>query len=237
MHVEGRSAMPFQRRSHHGDMVYAFREVAGMNEGVHRSSLLHGSACMIMHCELSWHLYMHAYMSACACFLYRWANQLTNTKCDYERSVLRQVTGHHLHTLIAEQPLSVDTALLDPKQPSEKVAAAMCEAIGVPVHLKVANSARVNAHETVHVSDFVLICMHAAASIFGFVDFLFDELQPRAVVRQFEIVHTRTRSWALRKTDVLLLVPVACIECSLWWSGDANNVRAIKPDFMQIRTG
>ena len=175
------------------------------------------------------------YMSVCVS-LHRWANQLTNTNCDYERSVLRQITGHHLQTLIVEQPLSADTALHDPKQPSKKVAAAMHEAIGGPVHLKVSSSARVNAHEAIHVSDFVLI-MHAAASIFGFVDFLFDELQPRAVVRQFEIVHTRTRSWALRKTGVLLLVPVACIECSLWWSGDADNVRAIKPDFMQFRIG
>ena len=192
--------------------------------------------CMHDHALRSFMACTCMYISVCVS-LYRWANQLTNTKCDYERSVLRQITGHHLHTLIAEQPLSVDTALHDPKQPSEKVAAAMCDAIGMPVHLKVSSSARVNAHETIHVSDFVLICMHVAASIFGFVDFLFDELQPRAVVRQFEIVHTRTRSWALRKTDVLLLVPVACIECSLWWCGDANSVRAIKPDFMQTRTG
>ena len=181
-------------------------------------------------------MHMHVSMSVCVC-LHRWANQLTNTKCDYERSVLRQITGHHLHTLITEQPLAVATSLLDSKSPSAKVATGIEAAMGGgPRPTKVAISARVNAHEVIHVSDFIMICMHAS-TIFGFVDFLFDEVQPKAIVRHFELVHTRTRSWAFRKTDALLLVPVACIECSLWWSGDADNVRAIKPDFMQIRIG
>ena len=118
-----------------------------------------------------------------------------------------------------------------------KVAAALNAALGGgPTPTMVALEARINAFDVVHVTDFIMICMHATL-LFGVVEFLFDEVEPKAIVRQFELVHTRTRTWVCRKTDTLLLVQVGCIECSLWWAGDADNVRVIKPDFMQIRTG
>ena len=176
-------------------------------------------------------------MSHTLMFDCRWANQLTNTKCEYEKSVLRQITGHHLMTLIAETRLDASVSLQDPKTPSVKVAAALNASLGGgPTPTMVALGARINAFDVVHVTDFIMICMHATL-LFGVVEFLFDEVEPKAIVRQFELVHTRTRTWVCRKTDTLLLVQVGCIECSLWWAGDADNVRVIKPDFMQIRTG
>ena len=65
---------------------------------------------------------LRAIMSYTSMFVcdFRWASQLTNTKCEYESSVLRQITGHHLHTLITETRLDTSVSLQDPKPPSVK---------------------------------------------------------------------------------------------------------------------
>ena len=92
----------------------------------------------------------------------RWTNQLTNTKCQYESSVLRQITGHRLQTLIAETRLDASVSLQDPKPPSVKVAVALNAALGGgPTPIMVALGARINAFDVVHVTDVIMICMHA----------------------------------------------------------------------------
>ena len=106
----------------------------------------------------------------CIC---RWANQLTNTKCEYEKSVLRQITGHHLHILIAETPLNALVSLQDPKRPSAKVAAAAIDGAlgGGSMPTMVALGVRINAFDVIHVADFIMICMHPAP-LFGVVVFV-----------------------------------------------------------------
>ena len=109
------------------------------------------------------------------------------------------------------------------------------------VDIKVGISVRVNEFETISTEDFIMMT-DGRAYAFGVCEFILEEVGqevgPMVIVRKYDLVAERTRVFSCRATDELMLVVASDVVCALMWAGGADRVvSAIKPDFLQVRTG
>lgn len=172
----------------------------------------------------------------------RWSNQISNVKAEYEKTVLRNVTCHHLQELIGDKHFAHAGGLVDSRRPNAKIAAAVQAKVRCGLFM-VANEARISKYEKVAVTDFVLI-RHGHGYMFGIIEQLFHEDQPAvlsngplAIVQQYALSAEATRYFMCAKVDALLLVQVGDIECSCVWAGGADEARVLKPEHMQVQSG
>ena len=163
-------------------------------------------------------------------------------KAEYEKTVLRNVTCHHLRELIGDKHFAHAAGLVDPRKPDARMVASVQAKVGCGLFMR-ANEARISKYEKVAVTDFVLI-RYAHGHVFGVIECLFHEDQPRAlsdgplaIVQQYALSAEATRYFICAKVDALLLVSVGDIECSCSWAGGADEVRVLKPDHMQVGSG
>ena len=166
----------------------------------------------------------------------RWSNQISNVKAEYEKTVLRNVTCHHLQELLGDKHFAHAASLVDSRKPNAKMVAAVQAQVGCGLFM-VANEARISKYEKVAVTDFVLI-RHGREYVFGVIERLFHEDHPAvlsdgplAIVQQYALSAEATRYFMCAKVDVLLLVHVRDIECSCVWAG-ADEARVLKPEHM-----
>ena len=169
----------------------------------------------------------------------RWANQTTNTKHAYEGQVLRMVTAHHCEALIHDPSVfSKEARLLQPREPTAKLAKAMGAAIGNLGEIIVAHTARINEFEGIQKGDMTLIGTDGS-ELFGTVEHLFEQTGlhagagPLAFVRLFAVRGKQTRCWQLASTEEAGIVLVKDIRCALTWSGHGAAVVALMPSWMQ----
>ena len=167
----------------------------------------------------------------------RWGNQMTNIKAEYEGSVLRNCTLHHLEALHDDRRFCKSPCLVRPTSPSPKLAEAMAAAMGDLGVVQVAQEARVNEFETVHRSDFVLIGSGEGYA-FGRLECIFAkvagaELQlPLGLVQRFDLVAEHTRSWELVACAGGVVVAISDIISALAHSGDDSKILALKPHWV-----
>ena len=107
--------------------------------------------------------------------------------------------------------------------------------------IKVGMAVRINEFETVSTEDFIMMTDDRTYA-FGVCEFILEEngheVGPMVIVRKYDLVAERTRTFSCRATDELMLVLASDVVCALVWAGGADRVlQAIKPDFLQVRSG
>ena len=159
----------------------------------------------------------------------RWANQTANTKHNYEAHVLRMVTVHHCEALISgKSSFGKEACLLEPREPSARMAKAMQAAIGNLGEITVAHTARINEYEKITKGDMTLIGTDGC-ELFGTVEYLFQQkglhacADPLAFVRLFALWVVQTRCWQLRSTEDAAIVHVKDIRSALTWCGQGGS--------------
>ena len=84
----------------------------------------------------------------------RYASDICNTT-SFEKSVLKEMTAHHLWALKQASPNEV--GLLEPKEPSQRLAGLIRDILAMPVDIRVAKEARSSEHITSCKGDVVFV--------------------------------------------------------------------------------
>ena len=167
---------------------------------------------------------------------------MTNTATDYERSVLREITGHHMECMVSGDHWVSRPGLVDPRPPRAAIAKAIAEGFGTTDlgNIVVSQVARISAFERIAKGDLVLFGQ-AGQTCFGFVEYLFDwAAMPSmctgmAILKICEVREVHTRTYLLRKSvGRVVCIYLHDIQCSLAWAETGTGLQAIKPDLLHM---
>lgn len=159
----------------------------------------------------------------------RFANEIRNTNCDWDKSVLRETTTLHIEHL-ANGPahkFATDAMLIGSKQPDRKTLAAVLPLLGgfSPESIQTSPRARTNRFETVAVADVVLlndcdvpniakVLFHVSVSDGG-------ESMTLTGVQEFDILSSTPRHWKCMPTERNKVVCTSDIVCAAIYAGNA----------------
>ena len=157
----------------------------------------------------------------------RFANEVRNTSVDWDRSVLREATAHHMGLLQQKSgtDLSEVAGLVEGRKAGRRVGPSLEDAFGISRdYMTTSRRARVNEWETVSVGDVVLagatdpptlgeLQLHAAVELDG------ETEPPFSFLRRFSVQES-PRSWKCKLSEVCTVVETSDIVCALIWGGN-----------------
>lgn len=168
----------------------------------------------------------------------RFANSLTNTSSEYEPHILRELTAHHVHSLINDaHRFGTGPCLIEPHRPSQTLLDTLQREFGnAQCRFETSRQARINEWERCSVGDVVLARTELANDIVGEVMFhasvrLDNDIEYISLLKRWELLQGATRSAKYRRSDAPLLIMTAEIVSALTWGGsdDSDVVTIIKP--------
>ena len=170
---------------------------------------------------------------------------MENTAADYETSVLKEVTGHHMEAVASGNHWVSRPGLVGPRPPRAAIANAIATLFGTTDigNILVSQVARISILERIAKGDLVLVGQ-AGQACFGFVEFLFDRAAMpsmctgMAILEICEVREVRARTFLLRKSvGSMVCIHLHDIQCSLVWVPMGTELEAIKPDHLQTQSG
>ena len=165
----------------------------------------------------------------------RYANIHYNTRGDWDRSVLREVTCDHIARLVNAPMIkfSATPGLDSGRVPSAKLYRALVPLIGrfAKDQVNVSRVARINMYEKVNIRDVVRIGTIEPA-IIGQVKFHVSVTdgsvtQCVTIVEEFSVESTHPRFWKCRKSGNNTVVETGDIHCALIFGGNEGGVLTV----------
>lgn len=166
----------------------------------------------------------------------RYSTDHRNTSLQWEASVLREVSAHHVGALEREGGgrFAAEAALEKPRPAGQKLTERLRAALGAPAALfSVARTAKLNAWERASVGDVLLArqgddqvageAMLFAAANMGGNEVVF------AVLRRWAFVSAGPRSTKWRPSDEVYWCTVDEIRCAATWSAGGEVVTVLNP--------
>lgn len=204
---------------------------------------LYGTDPMVpkFHCILHFHKFLERFNLLPNCFTLerkhkqpkRFANELRNTRGQWETSVARDVTSRHMSILQA-RPRQGMSELLDPVcAPSAALTATLVDAVGEGA-FRTSRSARINEWERVGKGDVVVLNVNGF-HVAGQIALLFDVAEPdgRTTFCQVEcfdfVSPAGTHGAKYKRTGLHRMQFVRDIVCAVVWSGTGSIVTVLYP--------
>ena len=166
----------------------------------------------------------------------RFANEVRNTNCAWEASVLREVSSHHIGALTVggKAHFQAEVALVAGHAASKKLNNSLQQEFGAPgVQFSAARCARINAWERCSVHDVVMVdvagelvvgkvLLHAAATV-G------DQQQVFSSIAKWEFISEEGRSSKWLRRAEKMMCWTGNIMCAVTWAGSGEVVTVLKP--------
>ena len=167
----------------------------------------------------------------------RYANQVFDTSCDWDASVLREVTSGRLERMATYDPtiFSESAGLVQPRAPSLKMMRAIIGVLGddfAAATIMTSRTARVNKYEHSTIGGLVLVG-HTDPPIIGRVVFHIsiqvDELvECASLIDGYEVTEAQNRAWKCKLAGRQTLFEMSDIVCCLTYAG-TDVVTVLKP--------
>ena len=207
---------------------------------------LYGADCMIVKHHFALHLPMFLQKLGFlpSCFVHerkhkvakRYGNQITNLSSNWEKSVLREVTSHHIAALTIDcgHHFGDGVALVHPAVPSSKFTQALIEQLqisGLECTFSTALCAKINKHERCWKGDVVEV---SSGNFVGEVKWHLAVKTPQETIylscvsKWHKVSHGNGFSkW--RRTDEMEVCLTSAIVRSLVWSRSGDDVTRLSP--------
>ena len=207
-----------------------------------------GSMTPKFHWSLHFGDFLRRYGYLPACFMLerkhktpkRYANQLTNTSCNYEAGVSRELTAHHMAAL-SQPRFETAVGLVEPRRAPASALRLLKDQLQLPEDavVRVARIARISEWERVAVGDVVLaeldgatvvgeICLHASIE-HGQAQSNAVPLAATMLSRWIQTSADGARSTKYRKTDERMMLATGLIRCAVVWGGSGGIATVLKP--------
>ena len=204
---------------------------------------MYGPECMIIkfHYMMHYPLFLRRWRPLPNCFALerkhkmpkRYGNEIRNTSSNWDASVLREATNHHLGALTSTNGhFRFDAGLVDEHPVKPKLGASLQAAFGAELQFNTANVARINEWERCCVGDVVLADNEDAALVGEVVMHLSYTLHGEYVafscIRKWQPTATLLRSAKWLRTQRLEFVLVRDIRCALIWAASGDQATTLQ---------
>ena len=208
---------------------------------------LYGPECMIVkfHFMIHYPAFIRRWASLPNCFALerkhkmpkRFSNEIKNTSRNFDASVLREVTCHHLAVLSDPEATHFehDAGLIAPYPMPKKLVTQMQTYFGVGPEIQffTARVARINAWERCCKGDTALATkdgMDLVGEIVMIVSYtVHGESIAFCILRQWDLVSEEGRTIRWRRTETLCTCLLEEIRCALTWCGKEIDMRTLPP--------
>ena len=168
----------------------------------------------------------------------RYSDPLTDTSRDWESSVLRSCTVHHLEAM-AESRWTKEAALIDPHEPKGQLNQILRNTFGSDEQLLVSRALRINEWEICCSRDFVLV-RRGGEIVIAHLTFPFCVARNgRRIafvgVQLYDITEELPRSWKARASRDCWIANADDLIGSLVWSEDGVDIVLLKPARYNLR--
>ena len=169
----------------------------------------------------------------------KWSNEVRNTACDYEITVLREVTVRHLDILATSEHFTSNARLINPRVPTNSLMQSLQMLTGLELdstNCKSSRTVQFNEIENCSIGDVVLFkARDGKPFAAGQAVVHFEVADPSGVhlaslLQQWDFVSTTPRcsKWSCSESKSILILSEDII-CTTIWSRSGHHARILLP--------